>query len=68
MASVAGQELTFLCVPPGSGQQMGLDHDEDLVANGLDNCPAAPNAGASGTCTAGVLVLRGLARRRRRVV
>jgi hypothetical protein len=26
---VAGQELTFTCVPPGSGQRIGLDRDDD---------------------------------------
>ncbi len=53
MATVAGQEVTFTCVPPGSGNRMGLDRDEDLVLNGLDNCPGAPNASGGGTCTAG---------------
>ncbi len=52
-ATVPGQELTFSCVPPGSGQRMARDRDLDTALNGLDNCPAAPNAAGHGTCTAG---------------
>ncbi|MEZ4281313.1 MAG: thrombospondin type 3 repeat-containing protein [Myxococcota bacterium] len=51
--AVAGQSLTFTCVPPGSGQRMARDRDLDTVLNGLDNCPAAPNAAGHGTCTSG---------------
>lgn len=29
LASVAGQELTYTCVPPGSGTRIGIDRDED---------------------------------------
>ena len=29
IVTVAGRELTFTCVPPGSGVRMGLDRDED---------------------------------------
>ena len=29
IATRRGQELTFTCVPPGSGVRMGLDRDED---------------------------------------
>jgi len=28
-ALLAGQEVTYTCVPPGSGQRVGLDRDED---------------------------------------
>ena len=28
-AEVAGQELTFTCVPPGTGRRSGIDRDED---------------------------------------
>ncbi|HKK51391.1 MAG TPA: thrombospondin type 3 repeat-containing protein, partial [Myxococcota bacterium] len=45
--------LTYTAVPPGSGQRMGIDRDEDTQLDGLDNCPAAPNAAGFGTCTAG---------------
>ena len=42
-AAVAGQELTYTCVPPGSGTRMGIDRDEDGVLDGDDNCPAHVN-------------------------
>lgn len=29
LAKVRGQELTFTCVPPGSGERIALDRDED---------------------------------------
>jgi hypothetical protein len=29
MAGTAGQELTYTCVPPGSGVRVGVDRDED---------------------------------------
>jgi len=29
LATVAGQELTYTCVPPGSGLRAGIDRDED---------------------------------------
>jgi hypothetical protein len=53
LALIADQEVTFSCVPPGSGQRIGLDRDEDGLVNGLDNCPAAPNSAGGGSCTAG---------------
>ncbi|MCR9106386.1 MAG: thrombospondin type 3 repeat-containing protein [Gammaproteobacteria bacterium] len=37
--------VTFTCVPPGSGERMGVDRDEDGVRDGLDNCPGASNPG-----------------------
>ena len=49
----AAQDLVYTCVPPGSGTRMGIDRDLDSVHDGLDNCPAWPNAAALGTCTAG---------------
>jgi hypothetical protein len=30
----SGQELTYTCVPPGSGPRMGLDRDLDGILNG----------------------------------
>jgi hypothetical protein len=33
-AQTPGQELTFTCVPPGSGLRMGIDRDEDGVYDG----------------------------------
>jgi hypothetical protein len=29
LANTPGQELTFTCVPPGSGERIGVDRDED---------------------------------------
>jgi DNA-binding beta-propeller fold protein YncE len=34
IAKTPGQALTFTCVPPGSGQRMGIDRDEDGVLDG----------------------------------
>ena len=44
LASTEGP-VTYTCAPPGSGQRMGIDRDEDGVRNGVDNCPGAANAG-----------------------
>jgi hypothetical protein len=30
-AKIPGQERTFTCVPPGSGERIGVDRDRDLV-------------------------------------
>jgi len=35
--------VTYTCVPPGSGERMGIDRDEDSVLDGQDNCPGVPN-------------------------
>jgi hypothetical protein len=32
-ANVAGQELTYTCVPPGSGTRIGLDRDRDTFGD-----------------------------------
>src|SRR5262249_32686272 len=32
IASTAGQEVTFTCVPPGSGVRIGIDRDGDTYA------------------------------------
>lgn len=58
-ASVAGQDLTFTCSTPGSGNRMALDRDQDVALNGLDNCPGTPNAAGGGTCTLGDAALLG---------
>ncbi|MEO0424918.1 MAG: hypothetical protein AAF184_21465 [Pseudomonadota bacterium] len=34
LANVAGQELTFTCVPPGSGERIGIDRDADGIFDG----------------------------------
>ncbi len=44
-AATAGQEVTYLCVPPGSGTRVGIDRDEDGVRDGNDVCPMQADAG-----------------------
>lgn len=36
LANTAGQEVTYTCVPPGSGNRLALDRDEDLLFNGVE--------------------------------
>jgi hypothetical protein len=45
LAAAPEQEVTYTCAPPGSGERMGVDRDLDGSFDGLDNCPAAANAG-----------------------
>ncbi len=35
--------LTYTCAPPGSGTRMGINRDEDIVLDGIDNCPSVVN-------------------------
>jgi YVTN family beta-propeller protein len=53
LANTAGQELTFTCVPPGSGIRAGIDRDEDgfLDRDELDagSDPADPGSTPGGT-------------------
>ncbi len=54
-AATAGQELTYTCVPPGSGVRIGIDRDEDgfpdrtEIEAGSD--PADPNSVPGGGST-----------------
>ena len=54
-AATAGQELTYTCVPPGSGVRIGIDRDEDgfpdrtEIERGSD--PADPNSVPGGGST-----------------
>jgi len=50
-AKIPGQELTYLAVPPGSGERIGVDRDEDAVFNFDDNCPAVSNTGQTNSDT-----------------
>lgn len=34
LAATPGQELTFTCAPPGAGERMGIDRDEDGILDG----------------------------------
>lgn len=36
LAATAGVELTFTCVPPGSGNRIGIDRDEDGTVDGSE--------------------------------
>ena len=53
MAVEPGQELTYTCVPPGSGVRMGIDRDEDGTLDGDEGgppptgfaCASAPEPG-----------------------
>ncbi|HSQ00606.1 MAG TPA: hypothetical protein VL049_25565 [Candidatus Dormibacteraeota bacterium] len=53
LANTAGQELTYTCAPPGSGERMGVDRDEDgfFDRDELDagSDPANPLAVPGGT-------------------
>jgi len=44
LATVPGQELTYTCATPGSGQRAGIDRDRDAVIDGADNCSDVANA------------------------
>jgi hypothetical protein len=46
--------LTYTCAPPGSGSRMGINRDEDLHLDGLDNCPAAANDDQADTDNDGI--------------
>lgn len=35
-AASAGQEITYTCVPPGSGLRMAIDRDGDNLSNGVE--------------------------------
>ncbi len=55
IAGTAGQELTYTCVPPGSGMRVGVDRDEDgfFDRDELDagSDPADPSSIPSGGTT-----------------
>ena len=41
--------VTYTCAPPGSGERMAIDRDEDTVLDGLDNCPMNANSSQTDT-------------------
>lgn len=47
-ALVPGQEVTYTCVPPGSGLRMGIDRDEDGVLDGDDPSVSEPTTRIAG--------------------
>src|SRR5262249_41615264 len=42
LATVVGQEVTYTCVPPGSGLRIGIDRDEDGCVDQSDPAPDDP--------------------------
>jgi hypothetical protein len=51
-ATTANQERTYTCVPPGSGQRVGIDRDLDACLDFDDLSPDNPaTCGAGGTTT-----------------
>ena len=57
LAGTAGQELTYTCVPPGSGRRIGIDRDGDNVLDrtelddGTDPADASDPGGVTTTTT-----------------
>jgi MYXO-CTERM domain-containing protein len=48
LANTPGQQLTFTCTPPGSGQRMGIDRDRDSFLDANDDRPdKRPPSGCS---------------------
>ncbi|MCK6555045.1 hypothetical protein L6Q96_10770 [Candidatus Binatia bacterium] len=43
LASAPGGRVTYTCVPPGSGERVGVNRDGDARFDGLDNCPEIAN-------------------------
>ncbi len=48
-AATAGQEVTFTCVPPGSGARIGIDQDGDGFSDGDERDAATDPANPSST-------------------
>ncbi len=53
LANTPGQEVTYTCVPPGSGVRIALDRDRDTFMDGVDAC--GDDAGCSYLCGGGRL-------------
>jgi DNA-binding beta-propeller fold protein YncE len=55
LAAVAGQEVTYTCVPPGNGTRVGIDRDEDTFPDRTEldagSDPADPFSIPGGTTT-----------------
>jgi hypothetical protein len=46
MARLPGNEITYTCVPPGSGMRIALDRDEDGALDGDENIAGTSPADA----------------------
>jgi hypothetical protein len=55
LAGVAGQALTWTCVPPGSGTRIGIDRDADLMFDG-DEVDAGSDPADPTSLPAGVVL------------
>jgi YVTN family beta-propeller protein len=53
LADTAGQEVTFTCVPPGSGVRIGIDRDGDSYADG-DEVDGGSDPADAGSVPTGV--------------
>ena len=53
-ALAGATDVTFTCVPPGSGTRMGINRDRDAVLDAADNCPGVPNDAQTDTDTDGL--------------
>jgi DNA-binding beta-propeller fold protein YncE len=49
LAAKPGRELTYTCVPPGSGTRIGIDRDEDGIYDGDEQGPSRTNVARSDT-------------------
>jgi len=47
-AAVPGQERTYTCMPPGSGERAGIDRDQDGCLDADDPKPDDPDVGCGG--------------------
>jgi DNA-binding beta-propeller fold protein YncE len=43
LSNTAGQETTYMCVPWGMGERVGVNRDLDAAMNAVDNCPSVVN-------------------------
>lgn len=55
LAATPGQQLTYTCVPPGSGRRIAIDRDGDLMLDG-DERDAGSNPGNPRSLPAGVVL------------
>jgi len=64
LAATPGQELTYTCVPPGSGKRLGVDRDEDghLDRDELDEGTDPANAASFPPVPTGIRATRLVAR------
>jgi hypothetical protein len=64
LSQTPGQQLTFTAVPPGSGERIALDRNEDDVLNGDENVQPIASSGSSSAFFHPLLILLWWLRRR----